>query len=289
MMIVAPARFAAAGGGGPTSTQWRLNITAKYTSGNWTSIKDMQFRSTPGGSNIATGGTASASVNNGGANPASNAFDGNAATQWQTGTATLPQWIQYTFASPVTVEQVSITQATLGDNPVTFDVQYHNGTTWVTYWSVFGTGWNSGTTRVFTHGSQILWRLNVVQTINHANFIAVREVEFHSAHGGADLTSSAPSDGAGAHASLNIGAAFQAFDNGTANWDPGAGTKPSWVGWMFASSVVINEIAITGPASTGDAPESITVDYWDGAAWQNVYTNAAIGAWTAGQVKTYSW
>lgn len=288
-MMVQSGRFGVAGGGGPTSTQWRLNITARYTSANWTSIKDMEFRSTIGGSNIATGGTASASHNNSGANPASNAFDGNAATQWQTGTATLPNWIQYTFATAVTVEQVSITQFALGDNPITFDVQYWDGSFWVTYWSVFGTGWNSGTTRVFTNGTKVLWRLNVVQTVNTSNFIAVREIEFHSTHGGADLTSAAPSDGAGAHASLNVGAAYQAFDNGTNNWDPGAGTKPSWVGWMFAATQNITEIAITGPASTGDAPSSITVDYWSGSAWVNVYTNTTVGSWTAGQVKTFNW
>lgn len=287
-MIVQPSRFAAAGGAG-LSTQWRLNITAKYTSGNWTSIKDMEMRGVAGGANLATGGVASASVNNGGANPASNAFDGNAATQWQTGTATVPQWIQYTFATAVTIEQVSITQASLGDNPTAFDVQYWDGAAWVTYWSVSGIGWNSRTTGVFTRGSLLRWRLNVITTISGGSWIAVREIEFRTSHGGADETSSAPSDFAGPLASLNNNDAYMAFDNGTNSWSPGGPTKPSWVGWFFVAPKTINEIVITGPPSTGDAPASFTVGYWDGAAWQTVLTEAAAGAWTSGQVRTWSW
>jgi hypothetical protein len=132
-----------------TSNKWRLYITAPQ-SGDFTGVAELVLKTAPAGSQAAVGGTASASsVNPSGSSAASNAFDGTAA-QWTSGFG-FPQWLQYDFASPVAITNFSVTSGgSTGQAPLTFQLQYWNGSTWVAAFTSQGEyGWDINSTRDF--------------------------------------------------------------------------------------------------------------------------------------------
>jgi hypothetical protein len=93
--------------------------------------------------NLATGGTPSASTGT-----ASNAFDGNPATEWDSTSppsSGSPQWLEYQFSSAQNVVAVSIqnSSSTINSSPITFLVQTSpDGTTWTTQATVTSyAGW----------------------------------------------------------------------------------------------------------------------------------------------------
>ncbi len=133
-----------------TSTEWRINITARQSAGDWSSLAEVEMRESAGGADACTGGTASASHASG-SFPASQAFDNNTSTLWASGTNALPNWLQYTFAAPVSIVQLSLRSNFATDSPTTFDIQYWDGGAWVTSWSVASSGtWSNNETKVFT-------------------------------------------------------------------------------------------------------------------------------------------
>lgn len=145
-----------------TSAQyWRLFILSTANSpisDNAASLAEMTYRSTPGGSNIATGGAATASDSYPGL-PPSNAFDGNPATLWGTNAGMAPNsWLKYAFASAVSVAEVTITARGDAPNygvsqtPKSFRIESSpDNVTWSTEWTVADAGaWSDGETKTFT-------------------------------------------------------------------------------------------------------------------------------------------
>jgi hypothetical protein len=132
------------------STQWRIYIYQTInSSGTGPVISELELRGSVGGSNLATGGTASASSDVTG-HLSSAAFDGNSTTYWDSGTFA-PQWLQYTTSSPITVNEVAITIASgvTSGGPTWFDVQYFDGVSWITKFSGYTVSWAT-TTQTFS-------------------------------------------------------------------------------------------------------------------------------------------
>jgi hypothetical protein len=138
---------------GSTNTgvsRWRLNVTATQSAAAWTSMAEVQMRTSIGGSNAATGGAAQASAAASRSTFAAKAFDGNSGTQWQSGTTSRPQQLTYYFSTSVTIVEVAITAASATDAPTAFDLQYWDGATWQTAFSRTSPAtWTNGETRVF--------------------------------------------------------------------------------------------------------------------------------------------
>jgi hypothetical protein len=92
---------------------WRCVFLTAPRAGTFGSLSlaRLEFRDAVGGTNLATGGTASASANNPGETPA-NAFDGNNATVWSAPKAAYSlnanTWLKYDFGSAVEVAEVAI-------------------------------------------------------------------------------------------------------------------------------------------------------------------------------------
>jgi len=141
-----------------SSTKWRLaNITT--VDGTTAAIGEIEMRATTGGADQCTGGTASASdyLLSSATYAPDKAFDNDAVGTFWHSHSIYPAYIQYDFGSSVVVTEVSIARryASTGDvqAPSAFDVQYWNGSSWTTAWSVTGQGsWTGsiGETRVFT-------------------------------------------------------------------------------------------------------------------------------------------
>ena len=133
---------------------WRINVTA-FNGGTVLTIHEITMAESIGGSNVATGGTASASSTFGGA-VASRAFDGNSSTEWSSSSSSMPQWIAYDLGAGVKKHVVSVSITCPGSGftnraPKDFDIQYSDdGSSWTTYWSVTNqTGWTASQTRTF--------------------------------------------------------------------------------------------------------------------------------------------
>lgn len=140
--------------GSPYGTHDYWRIYTRWTeeaSSAWVHIAEAEFLDGPGGTDQATGGTAT--PDNYGGREAYKAFDDDPSTQWTY--ASQWGWLQYAFAVPVSVGAVSITgrpDAGADNAPRDFLIQFSDdGTTWATAWGVIGqTGWSLGERREFT-------------------------------------------------------------------------------------------------------------------------------------------
>jgi hypothetical protein len=138
---------------------WRLNITANNGSPNNVTIAEMQYRTTVGGSNVATGGTATATNNLSGYAP-SQAFDGNASTFWVSNTGPTV-YLAYHFTSAVAIVEYTMAArndnaAYLPDTPKNWTLDFSDdGATWTTLATVTGqASWGLGEVRTFEVPSQ---------------------------------------------------------------------------------------------------------------------------------------
>lgn len=142
---------------GPSSDRWRIITNSLPFSDGFVrnnggtnsrfSIADCEMTDTPGSADQCVGGTASASSQYSASFPAANAFDATLTDGWIKGnnasndTAVAPHWLEYQFPAPVHVNSVKIRSRSSLDSgagsgaPYNFDVQYWNGSAWVTSWS----------------------------------------------------------------------------------------------------------------------------------------------------------
>ena len=285
---------------GGLSNRWRLNMTAKPVGGSYFSACEVEMRTVPGGMNRAIGGTAAASsfqatgggVPAGGWSPAM-AFDGikTSASAWTAVDASTPQWLEYEFPDPVTINEIvlSTKHNDPGGTPSTFDVQYWNGTTWVTHWTET---WlspaqpnASGSSKdlVFTKSKGLRkWRVNI--TANGGGWVSLYEVEFRAAIAGTSLN---PNCFPATNYTATTG--YLLFDGDyVVQWQSGSASKPVIVGAYFNKDVpAIGEIIIKGGATAADSPTAGDVQYYDEAlgVWVTAWSFAGL-TWAAGETKS---
>lgn len=284
------------------SNRWRLYMTAKPTAGSYMSACEVEMRNTPGGPNLASGGTATAStfqttgggVPSGGWTPAM-AFDGvkTSASAWTASSATAPQWLEYAFTSPVTIEEVTLytKHNDPGGTPSSFDVQYYDGTTWVTYWSEV---WENpalphlaGITKAYKFArnkDRRKWRIDFTAKASTSAWFSIYELEVRETIGGPNLALNAyPSS------NRRPETAYQLFDADYATqWQSGSTATPLTVGLYFDKDVEsIDEIVINGGLATGDSPTAGNVQYYDEVlgSWVTSWSFET-GAWSSNETKT---
>jgi F5/8 type C domain. len=132
---------------------WRIFYAAVSFS---PSLAELQFHATSGGPSLCIGGVAAASNIYSPSFPASNAFDGNAATYWATsGTGNF--WLSYALISPSAVEEIFVQSRPDfgGQWPQNLDIQYSDDNiSWTTLWSIpTQTAWPNGEGRTFSRPS----------------------------------------------------------------------------------------------------------------------------------------
>lgn len=88
------------------STTWRL-VFASSQGGSYVQLTEVAFLDA-GGTDLSTGGTASASSEYGANYTAAKAFDKSISTDWCTVAGNFPAWLQYQHGAPVDVAQVRI-------------------------------------------------------------------------------------------------------------------------------------------------------------------------------------
>lgn len=127
---------------------WRIYVTSLQGGNVATSVREIQFRETSGGANVATGGTAIASGGSG----VATAFDGNTGTSFTIGTAA-PTWIGYDFGgTPRDITEFVWNGQSAGNNPSNMVLEWSDdAATWTPSFPAFGiTGWVDNEARTFT-------------------------------------------------------------------------------------------------------------------------------------------
>lgn len=260
------------GGGGtttPTSphgarTRWRINILsdAGPNFGNYPGFADVEFRNATGVFTRNTGWTAAVSSTIFGT--ATNAFDGDASNHWIAGGSS-PQWAEFNN-NGVAIECHSIKMTASNSNPDeapgSFQVQYHDGTNWVTAWSVSGQpNWTAGEVRTFTdpalstgaQNSATMWRLAIPMDATAGyNFVGFGEIEFLDVNnanlsllslGGLSYSSGNYNDGVFDDSKCFDGAA-PSGDNGWLSKETGPGAG-HWIGYKHPSAIAPVKVRLT--------------------------------------------
>lgn len=295
------------GGGAPGGHKyWRLYILGADNGGQ-IGLAGLAMAATTGGADQCSGGTASAS-STAGSNTAANAFDGDNATGWAAESGFTPRWIQYEFASAVTVAEIRIRAWTTGTlvfpnfSPNTFTLLGSNdGSTWTAYAQFTGeTGWTSGEQRTYaisstplpTTGDQPLWRINVTANDGGGGGLGAAEISMASSHGGSDLTG-----GGKAFATNWFNSSYvpsNLIDNSTGTeWATLSGSYlTGQIVIKLPTAAVINEVKITSRAggAASQAPRTFTIEYsYDGVNWTVAHTVASSSGWGGTETRTFSW
>jgi hypothetical protein len=285
---------------------WRVRGPMNQIAGGGTSraisCAILEFRSTPGGANIATGGTPLASAILSGTYPASNAFNGDGATFWISSNAIGDygtQWIGYDFGSPVIVKEISWAKRpdSFGQSEALLlgAVQYSDdGSTWFTSWAFTTPAtWPTGAeTRVFTKTPLIkrFWQVRPTALQGGSSTVpSFAEVEMRETPGGSDMTSGgqAIATRAGSLAIVN-----NAFDNNNSTFwaaDSAVSNLP-WIGYAFANSIDIREITLRNRNDTFGAAQGITAGdvRWslDGVNWTTEWSFTSPATWVNSAAET---
>lgn len=116
-------------------------------------ISEIEFRESSGGTDVATGGTATASEEYSASFAASKAFDDDAATQWVSSDDVYPNWIQYQFPAAVSIVEYAMkARSDAADGmPLAWMMEVSSdGASWVTLDTQTGIKWTNGEQKVFT-------------------------------------------------------------------------------------------------------------------------------------------
>lgn len=283
------------------STKWRIYINCTelgFAAGNGNaSIAECEMRASAGGADLCTGGTATASSTLS-SNTASNAFANNGTTSVWTANSGDDEWLQYEFASPVTIEEVYIQAANndfgSGNSPVDFEVQYDSGGgVFVTYWSALTGPFGMAEPRVFNRTDAAptgkrWWRFYVTNLTGTAARLSCSEIEMRLTNGGADQCSGGYAF-ARAHLSTLVPAAAFANDGTTTFFAELSSTVPTYIGYAFPADVDIEEVTFRarGSFANNESPEDFKLQFGCGGVWTDVVSITG-QSFTDGETKTYN-
>jgi hypothetical protein len=227
---------------------------------------------------------------------------------------TFPDWLQVDFGGSKTINEINV--FTIQDdypNPVeptdsmtftqygvtAFDVQYWDGSQWVTVPGGAVTG-NSLVRRSFTFPAVTTSKIRVLVNGSLAGYTRIIEVEAYTPKTNVALASNGAT--AGASSEYDVARAAGGANNGDRkglNWESGGGgwndattgVFPDWWQVNFGASKTIREVRVftiqddyVNPAEPTDtmtfAQYGVTafeVQYWNGAAWVTVPGGAVTG------------
>jgi hypothetical protein len=233
---------------------------------------------------------------------AANAFDGVTSNHWIAGGGA-PQWAEFNN-NGVAIECHSVKMTASNSNPDeapgTFQVQYHDGTNWVTAWTVSGQpNWAAGEVRTFTdpalstgaQNSATMWRLAIPMDATAGfNFVGFGEIEFLDASnanlsllslGGLSYSSGNYNDGVFDDSQCFNGVA-PAGDNGWLSKETGPGAG-HWIGYKHPTAIAPVKVRLT-PRVTymGAWPSHFVVQTsTDGVNWKTIVRHATAAAVSA--------
>jgi hypothetical protein len=300
-VAIGQAQTAAAAASNGAHRYWRVNVTAA-NGRNWVGCAKLAMRSTFGGADLCTGGTAIAQnqYDPEGQVPA-NAFDSDANSEWASGSGVVPVWLGYDFGAgnAKAIVEFAWTARTdsfgVTDSPSAGALQYSDdGTNWTEAFPFSGsTGWTAGETRTF-RAPHRYWRLYITRTcVPSAGYVSLMEVQLRTAIGGASVATG----GTASASSTDFGwVAANAFDGSTGGngWHTAAFSSPApqWIKYDFGSgnAKAIVECTITPQSSfSGRAPASFQLQYSDDdSTWTDLFSVVDAEPYANGEVRAFN-
>lgn len=131
------------------------------------------------------------------------------------------------------------------------------------------------------HGLSNRWRIYVTGKPRSDSYVSACEVEMFSTPGGPNratggTASASTTQTSGAYVPSGGWTPALAFDGVKTNvsaWTAYNSSTPQWLEYLFPSAVTVEEIIIyTKHNDPGGTPSTFVVQYWDGAAWVNYWT-----------------
>jgi hypothetical protein len=257
----------------PPSTKWRL---MSEQDNRVVRISEISMASSPGGSNLCSGGTAS--TNSGGT--AGNALDGNTGTYWESnrsGLAPARHYWQYDFASAVSLAEIKLTTPATANCPLALQVDYWDGARWVNAYMIGGepSTWTANVARTFTMpAANYAWR--ITNLFGTAGAFSLAELRMKATAGGSNLCAGGAAISNMDDAQFSTFAKY-AFDTTTSNdsliWSTFTEANQYALGFQFASAVsVVAEIDIVARNNASSAaylqtPFEYTLERWNGSYW----------------------
>lgn len=284
---------------------WRIEWVA---SSDRPAIAEVEMRTTPGGADQCSGGTASASSYSyfGSGDPAY-AFDNDLNTRWLSNFGASPEWLQYDFGSGNDKEIVEIKLTSeagaWAGSPTAGRVLYSDdGSSFTEAWTFSTPGWRgNGTSQTFgnytiPNGSFRFLRARTTGATGSTS-VACAELAFRETSGGAGAFSKSDADDrfwsdiGESTPSLGAPEAFDA-DAGTYFRAAGANQVGSLYAWKDGFEYV-TPVEFAWTAWTSDATgqpsgtlyfEGSNDPYYDG--WTEILA-VTPGSWTAGQTQSF--
>lgn len=279
---------------------YRLNVSA--SEGDWISLAALLLigPSTPDG--VPTGGTASTSDAYG---PASNAFDGNPATYWETDNPA-PQWIAYEFPSATALTGYGLQARDHGSPtartaPTAWILEGSNdGSTWVTLDTRSGvTDWTAGATKTYgvepPPAGHRYWRLDISENQSPSvTIVALGQLELRVTPGGAQAATGGTATASSEYDADNAaGYAFDGLPAGAKYWATANGHTSAWLQYDLGAGNAkkIVQYALTArPAGNVDGTPKAWALQWsdDGSTWTNADTRVNQTAWAHSETRVYN-
>ena len=144
---------------------------------------------------------------------------------------------------------------------------------------------------VFAADAHQYWRVNITAS---NSFCAVGEIEMAAVAGGADqcvggtpIASGQYPNGSGY--TYDPANAFDGvLDGATSAW-ASASSASGWIGYLFASPVVVKSVRIAPRSSPAQSPRDFTIEWSDdGVAWTVAATYTGRTSWTAGTLTAFA-
>lgn len=270
---------------------WRINISAN-SGGGFTSIAEVEMRTSIGGADVTGSGTASASASQGGAEVPSAAFDNNGSTQWAM--AGSSGWLKYDFGSgqDKDIRQMLIRSGNnTGHEPTTFNLEWSDDDS---VWTIglvctmSQTDWVGTNTDKFFTIPRVSYRCNITTT-GSAGSAAIATLALAQTSGGADETQVANAGNALGTVS-DLQAALRAFDaNAATSWQ--SNTQPGTIAFHFGTSVNFKEAKITIETANSTVPKDFTfeVSVDGGQNWTNILSPAQQTGWVNNETRTFTY
>lgn len=136
---------------------WRMMATeTQSTTAYYRGVKLLNFRTTPGGANVATM-AANFTISDLGAGTASNLISGGTVRSRNIGSSRA-WWITYDFTSPTIVREIYMrADSTVGYTPRSFLIQWsHDNETWTTMFEAEAISWSASEYKTFTFNDGFL-------------------------------------------------------------------------------------------------------------------------------------
>jgi hypothetical protein len=132
-------------------------------------------------------------------------------------------------------------------------------------------------------GASNIWRLSLpANAATGSGSLEIAEIEMRATPGGADQCTGGTASASGAPSLV-----ANAFDNNNSTGWFISDTAATWIQYTFPAPVEVRQLALTSAAIVEQAPNSFTLQYYDGSAYQTAASFAGVTWTSTGQLQTF--